>query len=460
MTKAVDIETTLLGRAIMEPNMVIPDIYNLLEPKHFYDEFNQVLYSCLKFMFGKYHIDALTVTHTLAKRHEKKPLPLPYGTEIHYCIANILTPVTGLENPIQYSAIIRECYANRRMQTMAASFQDATFMSENLAQIKDELEELHRFELEKSDWKNMDEMIISLQDHAIEMAGRQKLHTGFSDLDNGMGIGPGDLVVIGARPSVGKTAFAGQIAANIAGNGIAVGFISLEMSNEQVAARMASIRTSIPYHDIWHELAQEKSKRDAFYNHISKSMASLPIFVSDSTKADIRQIKIKTAQLIKDKGARCIIIDYLQLVPVDEKKGQNREQEVAKLARACKLMAKDLKIAVILLAQLNRSGSTGKGSERYPQLFHLRESGAIEQDADIVLFLHRDYATGIMEDESGESTKNQADLICRKWRNGRLFHQKLKFEGPTMRFMEVGNQDYNATFNDARQEYKNGDNPF
>jgi replicative DNA helicase len=306
----------------------------------------------------------------------------------------------------------------------------------------------------------MGEMMKAMADHAIEMSTRQKLFTGFSDIDNGLGFGPGDLIVIGARPSVGKTAFAGQIAANMAIKGSPVGFISLEMSTPQIAARLASIQTNIDYGDIWRELANEESKRNAFYNNLASRMQGLPIYVSDSTEANIRQIKVKTAKLIKEHGARCVIIDYLQLVPVDERKGQNREQEVSKLARACKLMAKELKIAVVLLAQLNRGVTSLKGSEKYPQLHHLRESGSIEQDADIVLFLHRDYAIGIMTDEDNNSTEDQADLICRKWRNGKLFHRKLKFNGPKMRFYEEGLQNYNQSFAGPRVEYSHGDNPF
>ena len=460
MTKAHDIETSLLGRAIMEPNNVLPDILNLLEPKHFYNEFNQFVFACLKFMFGKMPIDALTVTYQLEKRHEKKPLPLPYNSKIAHLICLIINPVTGIEDITRYAAIIRECYANRRLQTLAASFQDATYISENLLNIQSELESLYKFENDKKEWENMGEMMQGLADHAIEMSTRQKLYTGFSDIDSGMGFGPGDLIVIGARPSVGKTAFAGQIAANMALKGTPVGFISLEMSTPQIAARLAAIQTSVDYGDIWRELSGEERQRNAFYNNMVNRIGNLPIYVSDSTDANIRQIKIKTAKLIKEHGARCIIIDYLQLVPVDEKKGQNREQEVSKLARACKLMAKELKIAVILLAQLNRGVTSLKGAEKYPQLHHLRESGSIEQDSDIVLFLHRDYAIGVMNDEKGESTESQADLICRKWRNGKLFHRKLKFHGPTMRFYEENLQDYNQTFANVSQDYRHGDNPF
>jgi replicative DNA helicase len=451
MTKAPEIEAALLGRAILEPNYTIPEIIDILEPKHFYTDFNQVTFAALKFMYGRHTIDPNTLAYQLAKRHEKKPIPLPPNPNFHYLVSTLTINVTGTENIVQYAAIIHQCYANRKLQSLTANLQDATYLEENWDELKAEIDSLQPPEPGKKDWYSLEDALIQLNELVDKKKTQQKILTGFSCMDNKIGFNPGDSIVIGARPGVGKSAFMGQLAINIAKNNTPVGIISLEMSNEQIAARVASITTEIPFRSIWQGLFADEQETIQYYGKLQGLVGKLPIYVTDQVNLNMQKIKIKAAKLAKI-GAKVVFIDYLQLVSVDEKKNSVREQQIAAISRNCKLMAKELDMVVILLAQLNRTSTQRTGAGRYPQATDLRESGAIEQDADILLFLHRDYAIGNLTDEHGNNTADQADLICRKWRNEPPFHEKLKFDGPTMQFVEQGAADYNKSVDN--------DNPF
>jgi replicative DNA helicase len=249
------------------------------------------------------------------------------------------------------------------------------------------------------------------------------------------------LVVIGARPSVGKSAFMGQMALSMARNGKKVGIVSLEMNNNEIAARLSSIETHTDFKTIFRNLFKDENSRQLWYNKLS-NFTNLPIYITDKTNVSATNIKAKAQKLRHEiKGLDCLFIDYLQLVSSEgESKSRNRENEVSQISRTCKLIAKDLNIPVIILCQLNRDVTKRTGKNRYPQLSDLRESGAIEQDADVVMFLHRDWTTGIQEymyDENGNSKENHADLIIRKWRNGaNNIHIELEFDAPKMQFIE------------------------
>ena len=251
-----------------------------------------------------------------------------------------------------------------------------------------------------------------------------------------------NLIVIGARPSVGKSAFMGRIATHAAFEGKTVGIISLEMEDKDILARSVSAESEV---DFWridrNKFEQEEEQRNSVYKTIGK-LSTLPIYFSDTAQVGMTDIRAKAERLKQRHGVDLLIIDYLQLVEPENASNRNREQEVSKISRGLKLLAMNMKIPVIILAQLNRqSAETG---DKKPQLHHLRESGSIEQDADVVMFLHRDWVSGIKVDESGDSTEYQADLLVRKWRNGGPCDIKLGFHGPTMKFTEIIRSEFNA----------------
>lgn len=309
----------------------------------------------------------------------------------------------------------------------------------NIEDINDQIRKLLGTDF-KRDWFDMTDLMFKLMTHQSEMVSgnKQFITTGFKKADrlNG-GFFGGHMIVVGARPSVGKSALMGQMALSIAHSGKTVGIISLEMNNIEIAARLSSIETGIDFSRIYRDIANDEALHRSFYDKISKQTINLPLYVSDKTEVNINEIKDKAIKLKATKGLDCLMIDYLQLVDSSTgNRNYNREQEVAKMSRGIKLMAMELNIPVIVLCQLNRQSTNRSGKDRYPRLSDLRESGAIEQDADIVMFIHRDYMIGMETDETGSSTLGQADLIVPKWRNGATFHLPLDFEPTKMRFSE------------------------
>jgi Replicative DNA helicase len=223
-----------------------------------------------------------------------------------------------------------------------------------------------------------------------------------------------------------------------------VGIISLEMNNTEIAARLSSMETDIDFGTIYRNLFKDQQEHERFYNIVANQMSHLPIYISDKTNVDLNEIKAKAHKLRNKKGLDILMVDYLQLVDsTTGNRNYNREQEVSKISRDLKLLAMDMQIPIIVLCQLSRAVTQRKGSARYPQLSDLRESGAIEQNADIVALLHRDWLLeGCQEDENGQSTEHQADLIYAKWRNGAQLHIKLDFEPTKMKFIERGVEHY------------------
>jgi replicative DNA helicase len=313
-------------------------------------------------------------------------------------------------------------------------------VSQQVKAIQDKLYSL-QIKAADHDWTDMTQLMVDLYQHQEEMkkTGGVGVVTGISviDRENG-GFQNGQLIVLGARPSVGKSAFAGGIAVEMAKKNKTVGFVSLEMSNTEIAARLAAYDTNTDFNVIYRGLYKDMDDTHRLYEKIASSTSTLPIYVSDKTKVSVPEIRAKADKLKSIHGLDCLFIDYLQLVSsVGGSYTKNRENEIAEMSRGCKIMAKELDIPVVLLCQLNREVTKRTGDDRYPKLSDLRESGAIEQDADVVMFLHSDFMSGIETDENGNSTQNQSDLVIRKWRNGRSnFIVNLEFDRPKMKFSE------------------------
>lgn len=256
--------------------------------------------------------------------------------------------------------------------------------------------------------------------------------TGFQSVDDATsGFVPGGLYIVAARPSVGKSAFMGKNVLHAAKAGYKVGVIQLEMPIEQTIGRIASLYTDIEYSKIITGFKYDDSLRDKFYDYLG-AMAKLPIFVNPASTLNIEAIKSFSHAMKRKDNLDILFIDYLQLV--DAKSGRSREQEVSTISRGLKLLAKGLDIPVVALSQLNRQ--TENRANKKPQLSDLRESGAIEQDADAVYFIHRDYAMGIEIDENGQSTINKGELIIAKNRNGSRMTIPLYWDGQKMKFSD------------------------
>lgn len=434
---SIELETEILGACLLETT-AFPRIFGLLEERVFYSDEHKMVFS---FMLQMYENNMpLTMISILDFIVRRKNIENIYGNNVAYYIALLTKKVTSTANIEYYSMILKQMWIDREIIIITNSGTKKEDSRKEIINLQSKLSELSSTGF-TNDWQDMDELMVNLYKHQDEMVKTKGmgLLTGFKTIDRVYGgFFKGQMIVIGARPSVGKSAFAGQMAMNMARNSNRVGFVSLEMSNNEIAARFASIDTGMPFTEIYRGLYQDENQREYFYKVVSDKTASLPISVSDKTDVNISEIKAKAYKL-KHKHGRldCLILDYLQLVDGDSQSNRNRENEVAKISRGCKIIAKELEVPLIILAQLNREVDKRKGKDRYPQLSDFRETGAIEQDADVAMFLHSDFKSGHLEDDNGNSTEGQADIVIRKWRNGvPNLIIPLDFDGPKMKFSE------------------------
>jgi replicative DNA helicase len=427
-----DLENAVIGACLLEKDAV-GRIYDLIKPEMFYITDNQKIFNVIIQLYTEnIPIDMLTVWHHL------RNVTLDENNGAWTLCQRTMAVVSTAH--LEYHAyIVRTLWQQRELEKITRSgVKGDKNAKENISDINSRLMQILGNDVKK-DWYTMTDLMYELTVHQDEIASgkKQSITTGIKSIDriNG-GFAEGDMVIIGARPAVGKSAFLTKIATEISLKGKKVGIISLEMNNSQIAARMASYDTDIDFRTIYNNLFQDENQKDRFNRIISANTSQHQIFVSDKTKVDITDIKAKAQKLKNSHGCDCMMIDYLQLVSSEDSKSSNREQEVAKISRGIKLMALEMKIPFIVLVQLNRDVTKRSAKDRYPKLSDIRESGSLEQDADVVLMLHRDWTIGLTENEDGTSTEFEADLLGVKWRNGQPFHLKLDFEPTTMKFKE------------------------
>jgi replicative DNA helicase len=274
-----------------------------------------------------------------------------------------------------------------------------------------------------------------VEEAAKQRSGLSGIASGFHVLDKvTSGWQRSDLIIVAARPAMGKTAFILSMAKNIAEMGVPIAVFSLEMSNVQLVNRLLVNACEITADKIkngnleryeWETLMQR-----------SRDLESLPIFLDDSAGLSIMELNTKARRLAKDHGIKMIVIDYLQLMNASGMKFGSREQEVSMISRSLKQLAKELDIPIIALSQLNRG--VEKSENKRPGLADLRESGAIEQDADMVVFIHRPEYYKITEDpNTGEDLRGIAEIIIAKHRNGSVEDVKLRFKAELARFQNL-----------------------
>lgn len=442
---AKNLEHAVLGICILERD-AFGRIYGQLEEKHFYLEDGKKTFQVLHEMFtNSIPIDLLTVSQKMVADNTPLYWRAKYGTQNQY--QDVLSFLMNLTNAVVSSAhleywayLIKEFWKKRELDAVTRTGIDVTKnISKQGYEVNEKINEILSGEV-KQDWHSYEEIMFTLLKHQedIKAGGKELVTTGFKAVDrlNG-GFSEGQLVVIGARPSVGKSALVNKIAFAVARKNKSVGVISMEMNNTEIAARMASLETDTSFGVVYRNLFRDEDDHRIFYNRIAQSV-NLPIYVSDKTKVDVNEIRSKAIKLKHRHGLSLLIVDYLQLIDGTTNKNYNREQEVARISRGLKLIAMELNIPVVVLCQLNRAVTKRDYKNRLPQLSDLRESGAIEQDADVVIMLHRDSMSGFEADEQGNSTERNADLVCLKWRNGAPFHLELEFDPPLMKFTERG----------------------
>lgn len=435
--QAVDLEEVVLG-AMMIDKKGVDEIIDILHPEAFYKTGHQLIYEAIKKLFDNSDaIDLLTVSNQLKKDGNFDKVGGDY-----YLIQ--LTQTVSSSAHIEFHArIILQKYIQRSLikisnEIIEEAFDEGTDVFDLLDNAEAKLYEVTQGNIKRST-ETAQSLVMQAKKKIQEISNQEGLSgipSGFEKLDElTSGWQPSDLIIVAARPGMGKTALTLSMARNIAvDQSIPVAFFSLEMSSVQLITRLISSETG---------LSSEKLRTGKLEQHEweqlnvkVKDLEKAPLFIDDTPSLSIFDLRAKARRLASQHGIKMIVIDYLQLMTAGgSQKGGNREQEISTISRNLKALAKELDVPVIALSQLSRAVETRGGSKR-PLLSDLRESGAIEQDADIVSFIYRPeyYKIEEWDDEERTPTAGQAEFIVAKHRNGGLENIRLKFIGELGKF--------------------------
>lgn len=436
--QAVEIEEAVLGALMLERD-ALSNVIDILHAESFYKDQHQEVYRAIVSLFNDSQpIDIKTVTHQLRRMGK---LEFVGGALF---VAELTTRVNSAANIEYHARIIAEQSIKRELIRISSEItRDAYEDTIDVFKLLDRAEQ-SLFEVSESHIRKNYDKMSSLMHQAIEEIQTRKdredgltgVPSGFTALDRlTSGWQPSDLVIIAARPGMGKTAFVVSALRNAAiDHNQAVAIFSLEMSSVQLVNRLISAEAELPSEKIKKgDLADYEWEQMI---HKTRALSEAPIFIDDTPALSILELRAKCRRLAAQHDVRLIIIDYLQLMSGDDSKGGgNREQEIASISRALKGIAKELNVPVIALSQLSRAVET-RGGDKRPQLSDLRESGSIEQDADMVMFLYRPEYYGIDTDESGMPLQGLGEVIIAKHRNGSLDTVNLKFIGKFTKFSD------------------------
>ena len=425
---ALDLEEAVLGALMLEKDSII-SIQDYLTSEAFYSEAHRIVYNAIEKLSAELKpIDLLTVTDKLKQEGKLKAIGGPQF------LARLTQKVASAANLDYHATIVAQKYVQRELirtadEILQRSFDESKDIADLIGFAEHEILRVSEGHISKevqSSDKIMKET-LKLIEEAQKKGGRiNGVPTGFTDLDKlTLGWQPSDMIIIAARPSMGKTAFVLSMARNIAVmEQKPVAFFSLEMSATQLMMRLLVAEAQLDSRDV--RSGRITPSQWAHLEMSSQALSNAPLFIDDTPALPITEFRSKVRKLRAQHKIELVIIDYLQLMTGPQETKGNREQEVAYISRTLKAIAKELNIPIIALSQLNRSVESQGGSKR-PQLSNLRESGAIEQDADIVAFIHRPEYYGLTQLEDGTTTKNLAELIVAKHRNGAVDTIKLKF---------------------------------
>lgn len=438
----LDAENSLLGCLLIDKDAVIK-IVDIIRPEDFYKDGNGLIFSAMRELYMRHEpIDILTLT---TKLEEKNQLESVGGRSY---LAQLANTVATSSHVVHYANMIQRKATLRRLITASAEIAELGYQEEEEIESLLDMAEQKLFGVSQKYLKNVflpiDNLLTEAFDRIDELhkqSGKLRgLPTGFIDLDNLLaGLQKSDLVILAARPSVGKTSFALDIARQSAiKSKVPIGIFSLEMSKEQLVDRMLCAQANV---SLWKMRTGKLSdyEEDNDFTRIGDAMGQLseaPIYIDDSASSSIMEIRTKARRLQIEKGLGMLIIDYLQLMEGRGKYGDNRVQEVSEITRGLKGIARELNIPVLALSQLSRAVEMTRPA--IPRLAHLRESGSIEQDADVVMFIYRKAADrGYNYDELPESEKYTAEIHIAKHRNGPTGKVNLFFDEDTVSFKNM-----------------------
>ncbi|OGD65362.1 replicative DNA helicase [Candidatus Berkelbacteria bacterium RIFOXYA2_FULL_43_10] len=431
----LDAESSVLGAILLDKNAIIK-VIDIITSQDFYEDRNGIIFEAMLSLFDKRQaIDIVTLSDALESEHKLKQI----GGASH--LAEIVNSTPSAANIAHYAEIVRDKAVLRRLIESASTIGRLGFEEdEEISKVLDKAEQ----SLFAVSQKFLKDKFIAVKDVLTEAFDRiDKIHrdkekgalrgvpTGFKDLDGlTAGFQNSDLIIIAARPSMGKSSIALNIAEHVAiEEKIPVGIFSLEMSKEQLVDRMLASQAGV---DSWKLRTGNLSDED--FPKIGYAMgvlADAPLFIDDTTAANVMEIRAKARRLQLEHGLGLIIIDYLQLMEGRTQSGDfNRVQEISEISRSLKGLARELNVPVIALSQLSRA--VEHRPDKRPQLSDLRESGSIEQDSDVVMFLYREEYY-----EPDTDKKGVTEILIKKHRNGPTGMCELFFNPEQMRFRDL-----------------------
>jgi replicative DNA helicase len=458
--QAKELEEAILG-AIMLEKSAFDTVIEILKPECFYVDAHQKIFRAMQDLTGRgMPIDLLTVVEQLKVNEELEAIGGPYY------VSRLTNSVVSSANLESHSRIVLQKFIQRELirisgEVIGIAYEESTDAFDLMDEAESKLFEITNKHLRKN-FDDINTVLVETLKKIEYLRTRDDdftgVPTGFPVLDKlTFGWQPTDLIILAARPSVGKTAFALNLARNAALHPVKpvpVAFFSLEMSASQLVQRILSAQSEISLDKISRGKMEDYEMKQ-LYDRGVNPLSSAPIFIDDTAGLNIFELRAKCRRLKNLHQVGLIIIDYLQLMTgTSDNRNGNREQEISKISRDLKGLAKELNVPIIALSQLSREVEKRKEGSKIPQLSDLRESGAIEQDADMVMFLFRPDYYEVDHDEHGDSIKGETHVKIAKHRNGSLDTVKLRAVLSIQKFVELENQESDGGLPPGRSKFR------
>ena len=434
--QALDVEEAVLGALLIEPNC-IDEAMDELVPSCFYGEKNRMVFEAMRSLRAEsVALDLLSVSQKLKSQGNLEAV----GGTMY--LAQLSQKIGAAAHIEYYIRILKQKFIQRELITasydiLKTSYDEAV----NVDDLIDTAQTKIFAAIQNNVKRDVEEIGKVINDAMADIQRFQKLEGGLSGVPSGfpsidkitLGWQASDLIILAARPSVGKTAFVLNLARNAAVDfNMPVAIFSLEMPSIQLAKRMMVSETRLSADKIKGGTKLEPHEWVQLEEQL-KRLAKAPLYIDDTPSLPVMEFRSKVKKLVKQKGVRLVVVDYLQLMQGPAELRGMREQEVAAISRTLKATAKELNVPIIALSQLSRQSENRQGSNRRPQLSDLRESGSIEQDADMVIFIHR-YDYQGLSDNPDDIGRTQ--IIIAKHRNGAIADVDMKFRADEVRFVD------------------------
>lgn len=453
--QALDVEEAVLGAMLLEP-LCVDEAIDQLSSSCFYSEQHREIFSSMVELSNEHQpIDIITVSDKLRQRGKLEEVGGPAK------LALLSGRIGSAANIESYTRILRQKTIQRDLISAAHEILKRAYSDEvKVDDLIDDAQSRVYTATQSSDRHSVRDIGSVIQE-ALNRIDEMQKHTGLSGVPSGFatldritnGWQPSDLIILAARPSVGKTAFSLNIARNAAvDHNIPTAFFSLEMSSIQLANRLMTSESGLSADKIKGGVKLQDDEWTLLEQSL-KNLSKAPLYVDETPGLPIMEFRSKLKSLVKQKGVRLAIVDYLQLMQGPTETKGVREQEVAAISRMLKATAKELNIPIIALSQLSRKSVDRQGGNGKPVLSDLRESGSIEQDADMVLFIHRPDFLGLSE---GAQDKEKTQIIIAKHRNGETTDIDMLFKSEKVKFVEI--QDALYAEDPMAAEYESGMN--